>query len=155
MQQGMSGTAIVYGSGSADDAMASFPPEDNVLQDSFMAVFTGPESDIILSDAEKEEQARAALRKEKKLHVCRNTYTKQADLLMRTNYVYAKHKNGYKPSLADKLPETLSLPACFEACAKFIPLRSNEVDVTRAIGPGSVTTAAQQELESAERTQKN
>ena len=33
LQQGMSGTAIVYGNGSADDAMASFPPEDNVLQD--------------------------------------------------------------------------------------------------------------------------
>ena len=47
------------------------------------------------------------------------------------------------------MPETPSLPACFEACAKFIPLRSNEVDATRAQGPGSATTAAQQELESA------
>ena len=35
---------IVYGSGSADEAMASFPPDDTVLQDSFMAVCTGPES---------------------------------------------------------------------------------------------------------------
>ena len=74
LQQGMSGTAIVYGNGSADDAMASFPPEDNVLQDSFMAVFTGPETDVMLSDAEKEEQARAALRNETELHVCRSTY---------------------------------------------------------------------------------
>ena len=92
MQQGMSGTAIVYGNGSADDAMASFPPEDNVLQDSFMAVFTGPETDIILSEAEKEEQARAALRNEKELHVCRSTYEEQATMLMKTNYVYAEAK---------------------------------------------------------------
>jgi hypothetical protein len=45
----MSGTALVYGNGSADDAMASFPPDDTVLQDSFMAVFTGHESEVILS----------------------------------------------------------------------------------------------------------
>ena len=60
----MSGIEIVYGNGNADDAMASFPPDDNVLQDSFMAVFTGPESTAELSDAEREEKARAALRKE-------------------------------------------------------------------------------------------
>ena len=64
-------------------------------------------------------------------------------MLMTTNYVYQKHKSGYKSNLVDKLPETTSLPACFEACAKFIPLRSNEVDATRAQGPGSATTAAQ------------
>ena len=60
LQQGMSGTAIVYGNGSADDAMASFPPDDAVLQDSFMAVFTGPESDVILSPEEQEVQARVS-----------------------------------------------------------------------------------------------
>ena len=151
LQQGMSGTAIVYGNGSADDAMASFPPDDSVLQDSFVAVFTGPESQVILSPAEQEEQARAALRREVELHVCKATYEEQAATLMRTNYVYDKHKSGYKPDLAEKLPESLTLPACFEACAKFIPLSSNEVDVTRATGPGSATTAAQQELEAAEK----
>ena len=145
----MSGTAIVYGNGSADDAMASFPPDDGVLQDTFVAVFTGPESDVILSEAEHEEQARAALRKEVELHVCKKTYQEQANMLMTTNYVYQKHKGGYKSNLVDKLPETPSLPACFEACAKFIPLRSSEVDTTRAQGPGSATTAAQQELTSA------
>ena len=67
----MSGTAIVYGNGSADDAMTSFPPEDRVLQDSFMAVFTGPESDVILSTEQEEEQDRAALRKEVELYVCK------------------------------------------------------------------------------------
>ena len=50
LQQGMSGTAIVYGNGGADEAMASFPPDDNVLQDSFMAVFTGPESEVKLTN---------------------------------------------------------------------------------------------------------
>ena len=142
----MSGTAIVYGNGSADDAMASFPPDDTVLQDSFMAVFTGPESEVILSPEEQEQQARPAMRKEVELHVCKSTYEEQAETLMRTNYVYEKHKSGYRPNLADKLPETPSLPACFEACAKFVPLSSKEVDVTRATGPGSATTAAQQEL---------
>ena len=47
LQQGMSGTSIVYGNGSADDAMETFPPDDTVLQDSFMAVFTGPESEVM------------------------------------------------------------------------------------------------------------
>ena len=70
----MSGTAIVYGNGSADDAMASFPPDDTVLQDSFMAVFTGAESKVILSPEEQEEQARAALRREAELHVCKSIY---------------------------------------------------------------------------------
>ena len=147
----MSGTAIVYGNGSADDAMASFPPDDTVLQDSFMAVFTGPESEVILSPQEQEEQARAALRAEVELHVCKSTYEEQAKILMTTNYVYAEHKGGYKSNLVNKLPETPSLPSCFEACARFVPLRSNEVDVTRASGPGSATTAAQHELESSEK----
>ena len=147
----MSGTAIVYGNGSADDAMASFPPDDNVLQDSFVAVFTGPETDVILSEAEQEEQARVALRNEVQLHVCKATYEEQAEKLMTTNYVYQRHKNGYKPDLVGKLPESPSLPSCFEACAKFIPLRSNEVDVTSATGPAGATTAAQHELDSAEK----
>jgi hypothetical protein len=82
------------------------------------------------------------------LHVCKSTYVEQARILLSTNYVYDQHKSGYKRDLADKLPETPSLPACFEACAKFVPLCSNEVDVTRATGPGSATTAAQQELDS-------
>jgi len=154
LQQGMSGTAIVYGNGSADDAMASFPPEDDVLQDSFMAVFTGPETDIILSEAEKEEQARAALRNEKELYVCRSTYEEQAKLLMDTNYVYAKRKAGYKPKLVEKFPEEPKLPSCFEVCAKFIPARSDAEDVTVAEGPAASTTAAQQEKEDEENIQE-
>ena len=47
--------------------------------------------------------------------MCRRTYEEQATLLMETNYVYAKHKGGYKPELAQKLPEAPSLPGCVEA----------------------------------------
>ena len=43
LQSGMQGTAIVYGNGSADDAMRSFPASPEVMQDCFVAVFTGPE----------------------------------------------------------------------------------------------------------------
>ena len=43
LQQGMQGTAIVFGNASADDAMRSFPPSADVVQDCFAAVFTGPE----------------------------------------------------------------------------------------------------------------
>ena len=43
LQQGMQGTAILFGNGSVDDAMQSFPPTSDVLQDAFAAVFTGPE----------------------------------------------------------------------------------------------------------------
>ena len=81
LQHGMRGTAIVYGNGSADDAMASFSPDDNVLQDSFMAVFTGPEKNEEEEEEEegpalrkkREEEARAALRKEVELYVHKST----------------------------------------------------------------------------------
>ena len=59
--------------------------------------------------------------------------------------------SDYRTDLADKLPETHSLPACFEACAKIVTLSSDEVDDKRATGPGSATTTAQQELESLEK----
>ena len=85
LQHGMSGTAIVYGNGRADDAMASFPPDDTVLQDSFIAVFTDPESGVVLTREQQEEQARLALRQE---------------VLMHTNYVYHKHTNGCLNSFA-------------------------------------------------------
>ena len=44
LQQGINGTAIVYGNGSVDHAMEEFPPSSEVLQDTFAAVFCGPES---------------------------------------------------------------------------------------------------------------
>ena len=112
-----------------------------------MAVFTGPESGTGLSSEQQEEQARDALRKEVELYVSKPLYEQQAQFLIDTNYVYNKHKGGYNRALADQLPAKPALPACFEACAKFLPSTSNETDVTRATGPGSATTGAQQEVE--------
>ena len=43
LQTGMQGTAIVLGNGDSSEAVQDFPPSDDVLQDSFVAVFTGPE----------------------------------------------------------------------------------------------------------------
>ena len=44
----MCGTAIVFGNGSAEGAMAIFPSSDGVLQDAFAAVIVGPEdADLI------------------------------------------------------------------------------------------------------------
>ena len=109
----MSGTDIVSGNGSADDAMASFPPDDTVLQDSFMAVFTGPESEVILSPEEQEEQARATLRREVELHVCKSTYEEQAPILMTTKYVYAEHNGGYKADLVRKIARNFCISSLF------------------------------------------
>ena len=39
LQHGMSGTAIVFGNASAEEALGSFPPSEDVLRDSFVAVF--------------------------------------------------------------------------------------------------------------------
>ena len=43
LQSGIQGTSIVFGNGSVDEAMDSFPPSAQELQDTFVAVFTGPE----------------------------------------------------------------------------------------------------------------
>ena len=83
--------------------------------------------------------------KEVELHVERKTCEEQAALLMATNYVYENQTAGYRSDLVERLPEASSLPSCLAACAKFVPLHSREVDVTRAVGPSSSTTAAQQE----------
>ena len=59
LQKGMSGTAIVYGNGNIDHVMSSFPPSQDVLQDTFVAVFAGSEdvAEGELSAAQKEEIA--------------------------------------------------------------------------------------------------
>ena len=43
LQSGSQGTSIVFGNGSLNAAMDSFPPSADDLQDTFVAVFTGPE----------------------------------------------------------------------------------------------------------------
>ena len=148
MQHGMRGTAIVFGNASAEDALASFPPSADVLQDSFVAVFVGSENpDVILTPEQQERQAKEAMRREVELHVCKAEYEAQAELLMRTNYVYNARRGGYRADLVAELPVEPSLPRCFEACARFVPRSSTADDATTALGPSGSTTAAQQERE--------
>ena len=86
LQQGISGTAIVYGNGNVDHAMQEFPPSAEVLQDTFAAVFCGPE-DGATSSAQREATARNAFRREVRLQVEKPLFDRQAKQLLSTNYV--------------------------------------------------------------------
>ena len=114
LQQGIKGTAIVYGNGNVDHAMRSFPPENQVVQDTFAAVFSGPEkpSDDRLTAAQQEELAREALRKEVQFRVEKSLFDRQARRLLETNYVYREH-GSYRRDLVDAFPEEP---------AKFLPV---------------------------------
>ena len=92
LQTGIKGTAIVFENGNADDAMASFPPTTEVIQQTFVAVFTGPEKptpseeDIMRGSGTdeikaQEEMARGALRREVELSVDRVVFQEQAEAL--------------------------------------------------------------------------
>ena len=98
LQQGMQGTAIVFGNGNVSEAMNSFPPEDDVLRDTFVAVFTASEKPTAQEqevmqgcseDAVRKQTAMAqtALRKEVELEVDKMLFDKQARRLIDTNYV--------------------------------------------------------------------
>ena len=151
LQFGMAGTAIVFGNGSLDHAMAEFPPSGNELQDTFVAVFTGPEQSmgVQLTEYQQEEMARQALRKEVEFQIDKKILDEQADTLMATNYVYKGRATYRKERLAD-FPDQRAVPACLEACAKFIPTTSAMEDSTQAHGPSTSTTAACQEHDAAE-----
>ena len=62
LQSGIQGTSIVFGNGSVGAAMASFPPSAQELQDTFVAVFSGPErptaEEQMAIDGEDEEAER-------------------------------------------------------------------------------------------------
>ena len=151
LQYGMAGTAIFFGNGSMDQAMREFPPSGNELQDTFVAVFTGPEQSmgVQLTEQQQDEMARRALRKEVEFQIDKKILDEQAVLLMATNYVYTTRATYRKDRLAD-YPDQRAVPACIEACAKFIPTTSTKEDSTQAHGPSSSTTAALQEQEAAE-----
>ena len=134
LQQAIHSTAIVYGNGSVDHAMEKFPPSPEVLQDTFAAVFCGPESshDVALSEAVRESMAREAMRKEVQLQVDKHLFQKQADYPLRHNYVY-KDRGKLQADLVDQLPDVPAVPSCFDACAKWIPDNAAESDVTQAM----------------------
>ena len=105
----------MFANGSVDAAMESFPPSEEALQDTFVAVFTGPERptpeeqeaiDGDGADAERrrEEIARQRLKKEVELMVSREEFDQQAQYLRETNYVYADNavnsRKGLKRCIA-------------------------------------------------------
>ena len=130
--------------------MRSFPPENQVAQDIFAAVFSGPEkpSDDRLTAAQQAELAREALRKEVQFRVEKSLFDRQARRLLETNYVYREH-GSYRRDLVDAFPEEPAVPECLLACAKFVPVSETETDMLQARGPSTSTTGAEQELEAA------
>ena len=159
LQSGMQGTAIVFSNGRTQEAMISFPPSTEVLQDTFVAVFTGPEmpsdSEKVLkqdSSAEaravKDKMAKTALRKEVELQVDRKLFEEQASYLMATNYVY-KDNATYRSDLVAQWDNSPAVPACFAACARFIETDADEQDLKQSSGPASATTAGADEADAA------
>ena len=71
-------------------------------------------------------------------------FDEQARFLKRHNYTY-KRRAHYREDLVRNFADNPAVPECLEACAKFIVANAAEEDVTRAPGPASSTTAAQQE----------
>ncbi|CAK0880981.1 unnamed protein product [Prorocentrum cordatum] len=160
LQQGMQGTAVAFPNGNIADDMQSFPPEEEVLQHTFAAVFTGPErpaeeeqaaidGDDAEAERRREEMARQRLRKEVELQVCREEFDVQARRLQATNYVYNDDKVKYRTDLKDALPEERAVPSCMLACARFVKVDPGDEDDTQARGPASSTTAGAQENEAA------
>ena len=160
LQRGMEGTAIVFGNGDASTALAEFPPSPEVLQESFVAVFTGPEKPTATeqramqgSSAEdlamQKRMAVQALRKEVDLWVDKDEIDQQARRLLTTNYVYSESAH-YRRDLVEKMPPGKQLPAAFEAAATFVLTDASIDDATQALGPASSTNAGQQDLQAQE-----
>ena len=154
LQCGIKGTSIGFGNGAVGEAMASYPPTADEVQQTFVAVFTGPErptdaeramleSDDPADEQTRQRMARERLRKEVELEVDRREYDEQARLLQATNEVYAAAH--YRTDLVDQLPLERAVPSCFERCAKFVRVDPDAVDVTQARGPADSTTAGEQE----------
>ena len=150
LQYGIKGTAIVFGNGKVDQAMKSFPPEPDVVKDTFVAVFSGPDEEAGFKLTEEQQHAKAlhAMRREVGLQVDKGLFDEQAMHLRQTNYVYADAQ--YRQDLVTEFPDQTAVPSCLEACARFVPTRAGEEDVTQARGPASSTTAAAQEQEAIE-----
>ena len=142
----------MFGNGNVDHAMRSFPPEPDMLKDTFVAVFAGADDDadgIPLTDEEKQARALRAMRNEVALHVDKTAYDQQARFLRAHNYVYNDPSVQYRTDLVDQFPSQPAVPACLEACAQYVATEDCLDDVVQAQGPGSATTGAQAEREAA------
>ncbi|CAK0814408.1 unnamed protein product, partial [Prorocentrum cordatum] len=152
LQHAMQGTAIVFGNGNADHATRSFPPEPDMLRDTFVAVFAGADDDeegIPLTEEQKQERALRAMREEVALHVDKAEYDAQARLLKQHNYVYNDPGVQYRSDLVDQFPPQPGVPDFMLACAKYVPTDAALDDVAQAQGPASATTGAQAEMSAA------
>ena len=152
LQYAMQGTAIVFGNGNVDHAMRSFPPEPDMLRDTFVAVFAGADDDeegIPLTEEQKQERALRAMREEVALHVDKADYDAQARFLKQHNYVYNDPGVQYRSDLVDRFPPQPGVPDFMLACAKYVPTDAALDDVAQAQGPASATTGAQAEMSAA------
>ena len=76
LQYAIQGTSIVFGNGKVDQAMRSFPPEPDMVKDTFVAVFAGAheEDGPILSEAQQQARALKAMRTEVALQVHKDLF---------------------------------------------------------------------------------
>ena len=88
------------------------------------------------------------MRREVGLQVDKKLFDEQANYLRKTNYVYADAQ--YRRDLVTDFPDQPAVPSCLEACARFVPTRAADEDVTQARGPANSTTASAQEQEAME-----
>ncbi|CAK0911448.1 unnamed protein product, partial [Prorocentrum cordatum] len=152
LQCAMQGTAIVFGNGNVDHATRSFPPEPDMLRDTFVAVFAGADDDeegIPLTEEQKQERALRAMREEVALHVDKAEYDAQARWLKQHNYVYHDPGVQCRSDLVDRFPPQPDVPDFMLACAKYVPTDAALDDVAQAQGPASATTGAQAEMSAA------
>ncbi|CAK0792583.1 unnamed protein product, partial [Prorocentrum cordatum] len=146
------GAAIVFGNGIVDHAMRSFPPEPDMLGDTFVAVFAGADDDeegIPLTEEQKQERALRATREEVALHVDKAEYDAQARLLKQRNYVCNDPGVQCRSDHVDRFPRQPGVPDFTLACAKYVPTDAALDDVAQAQGPASATTGAQAEMSAA------
>ena len=152
LQRGMQGTAIVFGNANVDAAMSQFPPTTEELQDSFVAVFTGPndptpeeraliQEQSVFARDQKDKMARAVLSSEVQFQVSKQVFDKQAKHLLKTNYVYKEHA-GYREDIVKQLSDEPRVPECFTACARFVSIDEDMSNIKRDEGPDAATTGA-------------
>ncbi|CAK0862279.1 unnamed protein product, partial [Prorocentrum cordatum] len=152
LQYAMQGTAIVFGNGNVDHAMRSFPPEPDMLRDTFVAVFAGADDDeegAPLTEEQKQERALRAMREEVALRVDKAECDAQARLLKQHNYVCNDPGVQCRSDLVDRFPPQPGVPDFMLACAKYVPTDAALDDVAQSQGPASATTGAQAEMSAA------
>ena len=148
------GAAIVFENGDTSRALAEFPPSAEILQESFVAVFTGPQKPTPEEErhmqgntaedrAAQRRMAVNALRKEVELWVEKELLDQQAQHLMQTNYVY-QETGHYRKDLVEEMPAGEHVPAALEATATFVKVDHDVDDTMQATGPADSTTAAEQ-----------